>query len=168
MKEQSELKGFGKAVFLVSQTMNRVACAVLFGMMLLTTADVFGRKAFSHSILGTVELSEFMLGALVFLSLSHTEFMDGHVKVDLFMMRFSERAKAAIDMITQFIGFLISGICAWSGFAYAAKMRFSGEVSQDLWLPKYPFIYLVVLGFAILSLTMLIRFFLACRKAVRP
>ena len=47
-------------------------------------------------------------------------------------------------------------------------MRASGEVSQDLWLPKYPFVYLVVLGFAVLTLTMLIRFFLAGRKAVRP
>jgi len=168
MREEIPCKGWGGAVFRASHVMDRIACVVLFALMVLTMADVFGRKVFSDSILGTVELSEFGLVVLVFFSLAHTEFTDGHVRVDLIMMQFGERARAVADTITQFLCFGISLIATCSTFSYAQKMRFSGEVSQDLWLPKHPFIYLAALGFAVLSLTMLVRFLLACRKAVRP
>jgi TRAP-type transport system small permease protein len=152
----------------VAGFMDRIACLVLFLMMILTMADVCGRKALSKPVLGTVELSEFMLVLIVLFALAHTEFKDGHVRVDLLMSQFKERARAGVDAFTQFVCFVFSGIFTWAAFVYAEKMRAIGEVSQDLWLPKYPFIYLVVAGFAILSLTLLVRFIGAVGKAVKP
>jgi TRAP-type mannitol/chloroaromatic compound transport system permease small subunit len=148
--------------------MDRIACLVLFLMMLLTMADVLGRKAFSKSVLGAVELSEFMLVLIVLFALAHTEFKDGHVRVDLVMAQFGEKTRAGVDALTQFVCFVFSVIFTGSGFVYAEKMRAIGEVSQDLWLPKYPFLYVVVAGFAILSLALLARFIGALGKAVRP
>ena len=43
-----------------------VAGATLFGMMLLTTADVTGRFIFNSPILGAVELTQLMLAAVIF------------------------------------------------------------------------------------------------------
>ncbi|RCV85674.1 TRAP transporter small permease subunit, partial [Vreelandella rituensis] len=43
-----------------------VAGATLFALMLLTTADVVGRYFFNAPILGTVELTQQMLAAVVF------------------------------------------------------------------------------------------------------
>ncbi len=167
MKERSERKGLDRRVSLLAAFMNRIACLVLFAMMVLTMADVFGRKVFNDSILGTVELSEFMLAIIVFFALAHTEFLEGHVRVDLVMRLFGKRTRAAADMITQLVCFLLTVIFTWSSLIYAGKMRLSGEVSQDLWLPKYPFVYLVVLGFAILCLTLLVRFLTALRETLK-
>ena len=168
MKKETSNRGFVDGlVFGISEYMNRIASAVLFLMMLLTMADVFGRKVFSDSILGTVELSEFMLVITVFFALAHTEFTDGHVRVDLVVSRLSARARAFLDMITQFVCFVFSGVFTWASYDYAEKMRAVGEVSQDLWIPKYIFIYLVVLGFAVLSLTLLIKTYVALRKTVK-
>ncbi|MDB4444091.1 TRAP transporter small permease [bacterium] len=154
-------------VYPLSNIMDRIASVVLFFMMLLTIADVFLRKVFSKSIMGTVEVSEFMLVILIFFALAHTEVLNGHVKVDLVLSRFSERVQGLFDMITQFVCFLISGLITWSTLVYSGVMKESGEVTQDLWLPVFPFLYIVALGCAVLSLTLLIKFFMALMRTVK-
>jgi len=136
-------------------------------MMLLTIADVFLRKVFSQSILGTVEVTEFMMVILLFFAVTQTEILDGHVRVDLIMSRFGERTQTLVDTITQLVCFLLFGLFTWSTLVYAGKMRASGEVSQDLWLPVYPFIYVVALGCALLALSLLIKSFMAYMRMIK-
>ena len=69
-------------------------------------------------------------------------------------------------MITQFICFLLCGLFTWSTLVYSEQIRASGEVSQDLWIPVYPFIYIVAMGCAVLALTLLIKFLMALLKVV--
>jgi TRAP-type mannitol/chloroaromatic compound transport system permease small subunit len=102
-----------------------------------------------------------MMVVLVFFALAHTEVSNGHVRVDLIMSRFGERAQTLVDMITQFVCFLLFGLVTWSALVYSARMKASGEVSQDLWLPIYPFVYIVAVGCALLTLTLLIKFLMA-------
>ena len=167
MKVGQLKQGFESWSYPISRVMNRVASVALFAMMFLTIADVFLRKVFSWSILGTVEVTEFLLLILVFFALAQTEVLSGHVKVDLVMGRFSERTQAAVDMITQVICFLLFGLFSWSALVYSEKMREAAEVSQDLWLPIYPFVYVVVAGCAILSLALFIKFLMALVKIVK-
>jgi TRAP-type C4-dicarboxylate transport system permease small subunit len=136
-------------------------------MMILTILDVVLRKLASKSILGTVELTEFMLVILVFFALAQTELLDGHVRVDLVMSRFSDRVQGFMDMITQFVCFALSLLISWSSLVYSEEMRLSEEVTQDLLIPVYPFIYFVALGCLVLSFTLLIKFFLAAAKVVK-
>ena len=146
---------------------SHVASAILFLMMLLTITDVFLRKVFSKSILGTVEITEFMLVVVIFFALAHTEVLNGHVKVDLVMSRAGKRTQGVVDMITQFVCFILVGLITWSTLIYSEKMRVSGEVSQDVWIPVYPFVYVVALGCAVLAVTLLIKFFMALTKVVK-
>jgi TRAP-type C4-dicarboxylate transport system permease small subunit len=139
----------------LSKVMNRVASVFLFFMMLLTVTDVFLRKVYSKSILGTVEVTEFMLLIVIFFTLAHTEVLNGHVKVDLVMSRFGSRAQAVVDVITQFVCFVLSVLITWSTLSYSEMMRTAQERSQDLWLYVFPFIYIVAVGCAVLALTLL-------------
>jgi TRAP-type C4-dicarboxylate transport system permease small subunit len=147
--------------------MSRIASVTLVLMMLLTVTDVFLRKVFSQSILGTVEVTEFLLVLVIFFTLADTEVLNGHVKVDLVMSRAGKRVQGMVDMITQFICFLLCGLITWSTLVYSEQMRTSGEVSQDLWVPVYPFIYIVAMGCAVLALTVLIKFLMALMKVVK-
>lgn len=158
---------FEKWVHPVSRIMNWIASVVLFLMMILTITDVVLRKTLSKSILGTVEVTEFLLVIVIFFTLAHTEILNGHVKVDLVMSRFGERAQSLVDMITQFICFILCVLITWSTLIYAEVMRVSGEVSQDLWVPIYPFIYVVAMGCAVLALTLLMKFFLSVMRVVK-
>jgi len=167
MKIEQLYHSFESWVYPISKIVNRIASGVLFCMMLLTIADVFLRKVFSQSILGTVEVTEFMMVILLFFAVTQTEILDGHVRVDLIMSRFGERTQTLVDTITQLVCFLLFGLFTWSTLVYAAKMRASGEVSQDLWLPIYPFIYVVALGCALLALSLLIKSFMAYMRMIK-
>jgi len=167
MKVEMIIQGLESWVHPISKLMSRIASVILFLMMFLTIVDVFLRKVFNRSLLGTVEVTEFMLVILIFFSLAQTEIFNSHVKVDLVVGRFSERGQGLADMITQFVCFLISGLITWSTLVYSEKMRAIGEVSQDLWIPKYPLIYIVAVGCAVLSFSLLIKFFMALVRAVK-
>ena len=167
MKIERLNQNFQSRVYPISKKLDRIATIILFFMMLLTVADVFLRKVFSRPIMGSVEVTEFMMVGLVFFSLAQTEVLNRHVKVDLVMNRLGERTQGLIDMITQFVCFLLFGAITWSTLIYSAKMRASGEVSQDLWIPIYPFVYIVVMGCALLSTILLVKFLMALIKMVK-
>ena len=148
--------------------MSRVSSVVLFLLMLLTTADVVLRKLANQSILGTVELTEFLLIILIFFIMAQTEIMGNHVKVDLVMVRFGRRTQNVVDTLTQLAGFVLVALITWSSFFYAGKMRAAGEVSQDLWIPVYPFVYVVAVGCLVYCLVLLINFFKAIQGVFQP
>ena len=84
-------------------TLEGVAGATLFGMMLLTTADVGGRYFFNSPILGTVELTQLMLAALVFLSLPVVCWRQEHVSVDLLDAIFPARLIWVREVIVNLV-----------------------------------------------------------------
>lgn len=156
--EASELAG----------SLNRIAGAILFLMMLLTLIDVLLRKLCSQGILGGLELSEFMLGGMVFCALAQAEIEDRHVRVDLLARRYPALDGKCMTAFVQFLSALVTGAISVSSFLYAMSVRTAGEVSLDLGLPRYPLIVLATLGFALLSLVMLIRSCIAFSGKRRP
>jgi TRAP-type C4-dicarboxylate transport system permease small subunit len=147
-----------------SGLLNRLAAGILFAMMLLTLADVVLRKLFQQGILGTLELSEFMMAGLVFFALAETERLDRNVHVDLLMKHASRRLQLLAALITR----VLSGImCLWvtaATFVYANNIRIAGEVSSDLWIPRYPFIYFVAAGLLVLAVVLFAKSLSDCRE----
>jgi TRAP-type transport system small permease protein len=148
----------------LTKSMNYLGSLVLLLMMFLTMTDVVLRKLFNQAILGTVELSSFMLVIVIFFTLADTEMNNGHVKVDLFVRKWSRRSQGGVDMATQLISTIVSGMITWSMLRYSLRMKTSREVSQDLWIPIYPFVYLAAFGCAVLTLALLIKFIHAIRE----
>jgi TRAP-type C4-dicarboxylate transport system permease small subunit len=137
--------------------LNRIADIILFLMMLLTLIDVLLRKLWSHGILGGLELSEFMLAAMVFCALAQAEIEDRHVRVDLLAGRHPALDGKYLTAFVQLLSAFMAGAISVSSFLYAMSVQTAGEVSLDLAIPRYPLIMLATLGFALLGIVMLIR-----------
>jgi TRAP-type C4-dicarboxylate transport system permease small subunit len=116
---------------------------LLLPMMLLTTADVFGRAIWARPIPGTVELSSYMLAVFVLLGIAYTHQVKGHVRVSILVGRIPERAKALLDAITTLMSLGIIAILAWQGWVVAVEER---TVSDMLRIPQWPFRMLVSLA----------------------
>ena len=153
-----------KGIDAAAGLLNRLSAGILFAMMLLTMADVVLRKVLSRGILGTLELTEFMMAGVVFLALAQTERLDRNVQMDLVMQRFRPRARMLTAMVTRAICILFCIVMTTSALVYADAIRTSGEVSLDLWIPKYPFIYAVAAGWALLALVLLMKCLAALRE----
>jgi len=141
----------------ITKLMNRSASGVLFAMMMLTVADVVLRKLFSKGILGTLEISEFMMVGLVFFALARVEVLGRNISVDLVLKNMNRRVRLMVDMITRMICFILSILVTASLLVYAWAMKASHEATMDLWVPRYPFIYMAAAGCAVLALVLLMK-----------
>ncbi len=130
---------------------------VLFAMMLLTTCDVIGRYIFNAPILGTFELTEFMLACLVFFSLAYAQSQKGHIAVDIFVSRFPETIQAVIEIFNYLVTLFILTLITWMSIARGFELKTVNEVSGTLQIPVYPFVFVVALGSAAMGLETLIN-----------
>ena len=134
-----------------------VAGATLFALMLLTTADVVGRYFFNLPILGTVELTQQMLAAVVFLSLPVACWREEHVSVDLldavFPTKFIWIREVIINLIVT-AALWVMALRIWS----LAERAFSwGDVTEFLRIPHGYLIGLIAIMLALSALLTLIR-----------
>ena len=145
-----------------------IASVTVFALMCLTVTDILMRKFLNQSILGTVELTELMMVVIVFFTLGFSEMKDAHIKVDIFTSKLKRPTQTLLDVITQFLAFLLFAFMTVSVLRHALVMQRVGEVTQDLWIPKYPFLYLTALGCAVLSIALFFRFLEFLSERLKP
>ncbi|MEO6625007.1 MAG: TRAP transporter small permease [Burkholderiaceae bacterium] len=123
-----------------------LAGAALFCIMALTFFDVGGRKLFSTSIPGSLELTELLMVVVIFSALPLVSMRSEHVVFD----SMDSYLPASIRTFQRVLMHLLSaGLLmglAWLMWQTAADFAASGETTAQLKLSKAPFIY----GMAIL------------------
>jgi len=120
--------------------------------MLLIVCDVVLRRLSGVSIPGGIELAEFMMIILVFLSLAHAEVKDRNVKIALIMDRFKPARQRHAAIFSDVVSALFYAVLSAAAVSYAVSLKASAEVTMDLQIPKYPFVYIIAAGGALLSL----------------
>lgn len=148
--------------------LNGVGVASLVVLLAVTVVDVSGRYLFNRPLLGALELSEFMLVFLVFCGLASTDLKNGHVTVDVVVERFRPRLQGVSDGVAALLGTGLWAVIAWRSAAQAEKVRVVGEVSSNLVLPIYPFIWTAAIGSGLFACVLLIRALKAFVRAARP
>lgn len=116
---------------------------LLIPMMLLTTFDVIARAFWHKPIMGTVELSSYMLVLFVFAGLAYTQQVKGHVRVTFLVVRLGERARYVLEVVTNLFCIFIVGILVWQGWVVGAEET---TVSDMLRIPQRPFRLLLPLA----------------------
>ncbi|MFC4409941.1 TRAP transporter small permease [Chungangia koreensis] len=109
-------------------------------MMILTTFDAFSRYLFSNSIVGAYEVTEmYLMVALVFLSMSYVQKVDGHIRLDILFERFPKRVQAIVNSVFYV---LAAGMMFFIGLkglemtinALQNNLVASGLINLPLWI----------------------------------
>jgi TRAP-type transport system small permease protein len=118
-----------------------MAGTALFGIMALTFFDVGGRKLLSHSITGSLELTELLMVVVIFAALPLVSLRGEHVVFDSLDHYLPQSAQTVQRVLVQ-------GLCgaALLGLGYlmwqtGGNFVESGETTAQLAIPKAPFIY---------------------------
>ena len=156
-----------KAVFPVSRFLLLIGQFSLVVMVLLTVTDVFLRYVFNRPILGSYELTEFMMAILVFSSIGYTMAVKRHVVVDLVFTILSQRARDILECITSLIAFILFSIVTWRNVLQAGTAWARNDVTAELFIPISPFILFVAIGIAVLSLVLFVQFIQSLAKAIK-
>jgi tripartite ATP-independent transporter DctM subunit len=143
----------------LSRIADSVGRVVLALMVLLVTLDVVLRYFFNRPIKGSYELIEFMMVLVVFLGLAYTQTKKGHVSITLFTGKLSPGQLAVILSITYLLCTIIFSLITWRGIVQAEALRVNGTSSDLLFIPTFPFMWIVVIASVLLSLVFLGDFF---------
>lgn len=116
------------------------AAVALFLMMLLTFADVVGRKLLNASITGNVELTELCMLGTIFIAMPLVSLAGEHVIFDLLDPMLPASLQRWQRVISNtFCALLVLG-GAWLIHNRAARVFEDGDTTAQLQIPTGPFI----------------------------
>ena len=130
-----------------SRTLGAVTALTLFVMMCLTFADVAGRYLLRQPIYGAYEVTEFLMGVLIFSGLPILCAREGHVAIDVFDSLIPRKLRRPHLAVVNLISAGVLGVLAWRMFAQASELTRNHEVTMTLKIPHGPFAF----AFAVLS-----------------
>ena len=143
-----------KTIDSIARITGLVAAGVLFLMMLLTVADVFLRATLSKPIIGTTEITEQMMVAVVFLGFGWCALQRKQIQVDLFVSRYPPGTQRVIDLIINFVGLVLVAVICWRTFVTTLTVQQLGITCSYIGVPKFPFYALTAFGWAVLFVVM--------------
>jgi TRAP-type C4-dicarboxylate transport system permease small subunit len=130
-----------------SRTLGLVTALTLFAMMVLTFVDVWGRYLLRQPVFGGYEVTEFLMGVLIFSGLPILCAREGHVSIDVFDTLIPGKWRRWQLMAVNLVGATALGLLAWRMFIQAGELWRNNEVTMTLKIPHGPFCLL----FAVLS-----------------
>lgn len=141
----------------VTELLSKIGSSILVLMVIITVADVIGRKMFNMPVKGAYELGEMLLVVVVFLNLPNTEMQDGNVTIDILFVRFGQKAKKIIQSLMYVLFLVISVLFTWQVFVLASDEATGGFTTNTLNIPTSPVIFIGAFGCGILTLVVFAR-----------
>lgn len=151
----------------ISRVINNIGLAVLAIMMFLTAVDVTLRYVFSRPITGSFELTQFMMVSLCALTFAQSQVAKANVAVDVVVNLFPKRVQAGFDAFAWFVGLVLVSLYCWRAFVRAKSLVAIGTTSPMLYIPIYPFVFVLAFGFGIMALVFLVDFINSLSQVVK-
>jgi len=134
------MEGFLKTINGISRFLNIIAGISLTFLMLLTITDVILR-GFKSPVPGTFEVVAFAGAVVIGFSLPRTSWLRGHIFVDFFILKFSQKGRDIFNIATRCVVIILFFLIGWNLIKYGMDLQKSGEVSLTLQMPFYPVAY---------------------------
>lgn len=135
-------------------------------MLLLTFADVIGREVLNRPIVANIEMTELLMGLVVYLGVSMTTRARGHVRVDILLNILPKRAQALADAVTLLLCTIFVTAMAWRLFERAV-VKFNKGDETDLWkIPTWPVASIMTLCAALMAVLLFVQWVQAVRHVI--
>jgi TRAP-type C4-dicarboxylate transport system permease small subunit len=152
----------------LDRALGAAAAVLLFGLMMLTTADVIGRYVFNWPLRGAFEITELSLLALIFAGLPLASRSNEHVTLDFIDMLLGARGRQLLRRLIDLVcGIIILGL-AWRVWIKAGKIAAYGDTTEVLRVPVGPFVYFMAVMVALTGVVHLVKVLLPGRPNTAP
>ncbi|MEE2760201.1 MAG: TRAP transporter small permease [Pseudomonadota bacterium] len=149
----------------VTSWLARAGAIGLAIMMFLTLADVIGRM-FNSPIVGTVEVTELIMGMMIYLAVGYTTIHRGHIRVDILISRFSPRVQGILDTLTHLIALGFMLIVCWRLFLQAFSRIENNDITQIWEIPVWPVAYIMAIASILMVTSLALHLVLAARSSI--
>ena len=125
-------------------------------MMVVAVANMIMRIL--GNPLSAHEVVAFLSALVVSLPLGYTQLKKSHIAVDILSGKFSARTRKVITGLSLLLGMVFFCVATWQVASYANTIRLSGEVSETLRLPFFPFTYGVAIACGLMTFCLIMDF----------
>jgi len=133
----------------------------------LTFLDVCLRYVLNKPILGVFDITRVMLIATVACAFGHTQMIRGNMAIDLFVLKLGRRHKAIVACVHDAIGLALFLVITWQAFRHGNALRVTGDATETILIPFYPFVYLIAFNMGVVCLILLGQLVRSVGEAVR-
>lgn len=133
------------------------AAAMLGAMMLFSVADMVMR-GFGVTVAGSYEVIGWLSAVAMALALGTVQRHKGHVAMELVVVKMGRRSRALTEALMTLISLALFAVVAFYVARYGRVLHETGSLSETLRIIVYPWVYVVGLGCAGLTLALLVDF----------
>jgi len=143
--------GFWEGVF-----NNIIGAFLVLAMMMLVVSNIAGRYVLNIPVHGTLELTEFLMVGIVYLTLSYAQAKKTHLRVEIIHRLFPIKVQQALDLLAYLLGFIIIAFITWQGWlSFWDSWLFRETTDGYIAFPIYPAKAFIPIGCFLLSLRFL-------------
>jgi len=149
----------GRRTAAASASLRSMAGIVLFGIMMVTVVDVFGRYVLKRPLPGSSEITEILMAVLIYAGLPVVSQHNAHIRVDMFG---GITPRWMVPIRDTLIGLLCTAtmaVLAWRLWVYADQLRGNRDVTEYLKIPQAPICYVLAVFAGVTAAIELYRVF---------
>ena len=162
------LDALKKTCGLVARILLIIGAGVLSIMMFLTMTDVVLRYIFGSPISGAYEMIQYMMAIVIPFGIVFCAHEKSHVSVEILFDLLPLKIQRILHCIVSLIIFALFLLVAWQNILLLRETHETGYTSAVLYIPAYPFVGTIALGFVALCLVLLTDFLQALLETVSP
>jgi TRAP-type mannitol/chloroaromatic compound transport system permease small subunit len=160
------IRAYVRGIEAVNRVVGEFSMYIVLVMTVILVYESISRTVFGRAHIWVVEIIEFLMAAYYLLGGGYSVILKGHVRMDLFYGKWSEKGKAIVDLLTApffifYVVFLLVG--GLSGLEYALQY---GQKNYTPWGPPLaPIKFIMVVGIVLMLLQAIAEFFKDLAKA---
>lgn len=132
------------------------AAAALLGAMMLFSVTDMVMRGFGVTVAGSYEVIGWLSAAAMALALGTVQRNKGHVAMELVVVQMARRSRAITEALMAVVSLALFAVIAFYVLRYGRTLHETGSLSETLRVIVYPWIYVVGLGCAGLTLALLV------------
>lgn len=113
-----------------------IGAGMILAMMVVTSIDVVGRYFFSKPLWGGFEMTEILMGLVVFAGMPIATARREHISIDLFEAYLGLRTRSWQASFGDLVCALIAGAVAWRMWLRGQALLDVGETTMQLGVPR--------------------------------
>ena len=139
-----------------------VCGVLLIGVLVLTVVDVILRRVFALPIKGSYEIASVLTGLAMALGIAYAQTERAHLVIEA--LPFPMWVRHILDNIGRFISLVMYSLLTWQITVLGADFRKVGQVFEAIRFPRYPVVWGLALGCALMSLLLLFELYSSISK----
>lgn len=126
-----------------------IAGMILMACMTMTVVDVAGRYLLNHPLGFAYEVTELMMGIVVFIAMGSVTLRQEHITVTLFEKIWGDgKVRAVRDMLVAFVTAATFGYFSYRMFLFVGRFHQYGDTTSVLRVHVWPFAAVGAIGAA--------------------